>query len=342
LVTMNSSDSAMQRVGPLVETKALMRDLGVDPEPIIRAIGIESSHLDDEEAHIPYDAVGSLLKACAEATKCPHFGLLLGTRAGLRHLGIPGEMARNSETIGAALRIFCVHHHLNTEGAVAVLDHHNGMASITYAIYEPNLEGDDQICDMAVALSFKALRELLGRDCHLEMVDFSHPEPADLAPYRDYFQTTLRFDTARPTVWFTASWIDEKIPGASAKRLTQLHRMALQENQRGFPKRLRRSIRHLLLSKTASADEVSKLVAMHKRTLNRRLKAQGTTFQNLLDETRIQLAQELLTQNKGSVSEIAQWLGYAHASSFTRAYRRWLGTTPREGRSTVSSAPRRL
>jgi AraC-like DNA-binding protein len=67
---------------------------------------------------------------------------------------------------------------------------------------------------------------------------------------------------------------------------------------------------------------------MHGRTLNRRLKARGTTFQSLVDEVRYEIARQLLEHTHMSMSQIAATFDYTDASAFTRAFRRWSGTTP--------------
>jgi AraC-like DNA-binding protein len=67
---------------------------------------------------------------------------------------------------------------------------------------------------------------------------------------------------------------------------------------------------------------------MHSRTLGRRLDDFGTSFQRLVDESRFEIARQMLEDTSLDVMEIAASLGYARASAFTRAFRRWSGTTP--------------
>ncbi len=74
--------------------------------------------------------------------------------------------------------------------------------------------------------------------------------------------------------------------------------------------------------------EVAAGLAMSERTLRRRLTAVGTRYQSLLDEVRQALAEEMLDTGLLSVEDVAQRLGYAEASSFIHAFRRWRGETP--------------
>ncbi|MGA7980859.1 MAG: helix-turn-helix transcriptional regulator [Chromatiaceae bacterium] len=67
---------------------------------------------------------------------------------------------------------------------------------------------------------------------------------------------------------------------------------------------------------------------MHRRTLNRRLNAQGTSFKELLQEVRFEISQQLLRDTRLPVVEVAEALGYAAAGAFTRAFQRWSGKSP--------------
>jgi AraC-like DNA-binding protein len=70
------------------------------------------------------------------------------------------------------------------------------------------------------------------------------------------------------------------------------------------------------------------MLAMHRRTLNRRLKAEGTTFQQVLDNVRFTVARQLLSGSDVPLDDVAATLGYAGVNPFMRTFRRWTGTTP--------------
>lgn len=98
--------------------------------------------------------------------------------------------------------------------------------------------------------------------------------------------------------------------------------------------RLRVMVRRDLGHGKASAVELAGQLALHRRTLNRRLQARGTTYRRILDGVRFELACELLADGTLSVAEISSRLGYAETSAFSRAFRRWSGTSPARWRST--------
>ena len=95
---------------------------------------------------------------------------------------------------------------------------------------------------------------------------------------------------------------------------------------------VRSRIRDSLPAGTPTQAEVARVLALSARTLHRRLEEAGTSFTALLDETRRALAEEYLRRTDFSVAEVAYLLGFAEASSFNRAFRRWTGRAPGDAR----------
>jgi AraC-like DNA-binding protein len=323
---------ASQRVGLLAEIPKLLRELGTDPSEVVKDVGLDADGLDAAENRIPFVATGRLLKDCAVKTGCEHFALLLGQRTRLSHLGLPGELARHSPTLGAALRTFAVYQHLNSEGMATFLLEKDGFAALGPVVYQQGTEHVDQIHDVCVAGALGIVRELCGAQWRPERALFAHARPADVGPYRRLFRSPCRFDSERTALVFAASTLDHRLASADPEQLRILEVQARARDDLGVVFRLRRSLRILLLAQGASADQVAKLLLMHRRTLNRRLKAEGTTFQELLDEVRFEAACQLLDRARTPITEIAASLGYAETSAFSRAFRRWSGATPLERR----------
>jgi AraC-like DNA-binding protein len=89
----------------------------------------------------------------------------------------------------------------------------------------------------------------------------------------------------------------------------------------------------MVLGGTSSAENVALLFGMHERTLRKRLTAEGTRLQQLVSQTRFELAKQLLENTQLPLSEIASALHYADAAVFSRAFRGWSKTSPREWRA---------
>jgi len=326
------NEEASQRVGLFVEVPDLLRELGADPTKVLASVGLDADALDHLENRIPYVAVGRLLHECVFRTGCRHFALLLGHRARLSHLGLPGLLVRHSPNLGAAIRTFAVYQHLNSQGMATFLLEKDGVATVGPVVCQKGTEHIDQIYDADAAAALSIMRELCGSHWRPERVLFAHTKPTDVGAYRRFFQAPCRFDSEWTALVFPAVMLERQIIGADPKKFRIHEAQAQVGADFGLVFWLRRTLRILLLAEAASGDKVARLLSMHRRTLNRRLKAEGTTFQDLLDEVRFEAACQLLDTARIPITDIAVSLGYAETSAFSRAFRRWSGTTPAQRR----------
>jgi AraC-like DNA-binding protein len=287
------------------------------------------------ENRIPFVAMGELLHFSAMRTRCPHFGLLAGQRTSLSQLGLPGELLRCSPTLGAALRTFAVYHHLNSDGMVTTVREEDGMVALGTAIYQRGARFVEQVYDGVIAMACNVMREICGTRWAPEKVLLSRARPADPGPYRRFFQAPCRFDSEQTAIFFPARLLSRRMPEADPTRFRELETQA-QSAGVELAIQLRRALRTLLLAGRSSGDEVAGILSMHRRTLNRRLKTQGTTFQEILDEVRFEAACQLIDTTAISLTDIAGSLGYAESSAFSRAFQRWSGTPPSARRSVAS------
>jgi AraC-like DNA-binding protein len=319
------------RTGPLIAIPQLLREQGIDPEGVMSEAGLDLILFDDPENVVSFVSAGRLLKVCAERSGCPHFGLLAGQRVGLSSLGLIGLLAQHSSTVGAALRGLVLYLHVHERGAVPALTVDHGLAVVSYSIYQQGVGGTAQIQDMAMAITCNILRGLCGPAWRPTEVLFSHRPPEHLGPHRQFFQVPLRFDMEQTAVVFPAHWLERPVIDADpwVRRIVEQHIAALENmSQHDLVSQIRRVLRVLLLTHSGSARQVAAFFSLHPRTLNRRLQAQGTTFQKLVDEGRYAIARHLLENTRMSMGQISAVLDYSDASAFTRAFRRWAGVAP--------------
>lgn len=321
-----------QRVGAFTELPALMRQFGVDPAALLARAGLPPGALDAAEGRIPYAAMGRLLALAAEGSGCRHIGLIVGKMWRLADLGVLGEIVRNSPTLGDALRTLVVHQHLNSGGGLAFLLERGGVVDLGYAIYHPRVEGAGAIFDAVLAGAQNYLRELAGPGFVATEVMLPHGRPQDVAPYRACFRLAPRFDAEIAAVRFPASMLSTPIAGADPARYHEASRRAAAAGRGDLLQQLQRAVRVLMLSGEVSGEAAAQMLELHRRTLNRRLKAQGTTFQAVLDGVRAGVASQLLEGTNTSLDDVASTLCYASVSPFMRAFRRWTGVTPGQWR----------
>jgi AraC-like DNA-binding protein len=332
----HASEEPTVRIGPALAIPGVLRRLGADPAKVLAEAGVDIALFDDPENLISYAARGRLLSHCVAATGCRHFGLLLCQQGGLHTLGLVGLLVKYSPDVGTALRNLVRHFHLHARGAALDLSADRDRVTFGFGVYQPQVEAIDQIGDGAVATMFNVMRALCGPDWTPVEGRFAHRKPQDAGPYRRFFQAPLRFDAEQYGLVFNADWLGHRLPEADPelRRLLQKEIDALEVRHGDeFPAQVRSVLRTALVTDHGKADQVAALFSMHSRTLNRHLNEFGTSFQQLVDEVRFAIARQMLEDSSKDVSQIAATLDYADASSFTRAFRRWSGTTPAQWRA---------
>ena len=330
----------LHRVGFLVVLPRLLRRFGVDPVAVLKDAGLPAQALDDQESTVPYLSVGQLLRIAVERTGCPHLGLEIGRGVGTKGLGLIGALMRNAPTVGAALLDFAGHQHRNSHGAVVYLLSDSHQVFFGYAVYQADIPGIPVISDIVTTVGFNIVTELAsGRGGPIEEVLLSRSEPANFVPYQDLFGPKLRFNSDQMALRLSPNLLDRPVAGADAALRATLEKRVRDLWYSGtldIVTQLRRALRVALLSGRVSADEVSGQMGMSRRTLHRRLEAYGLKFQQVLDETRCEFAQQLLSNTLLSISQVGVIVGYEDPSVFTRGFTRWAGAPPSAWRASLA------
>jgi AraC-like DNA-binding protein len=331
-----TADDPTLWVGAFAHIPEVLRDLGADPADVCAAAGFDLGLFDDPSSLVTFRAASHLFRVCTERTGCPHFGLLQGQKSGLDSLGLVGLVVKYSPDVGTALRGLVRYVYLHIRGAVTTLEESGKSAMFAYKIYAPGAEATDQIGDAALGTMFNIMVALCGPHWKPIEVRFEHRKPSELAPFHRFFQAPLRFDMTENALVFAASWLSRPLPAVEPELVRLLRdRMDTLERQHRdqFPEQVRCVLRTALLADHGSADQIATLLAMHSRTLHRRLAASGTNFRALVDECRYEIARQMLENTDADVCQIASLLNYADTSAFARAFRRWSGTTPTRWRT---------
>ena len=188
--------------------------------------------------------------------------------------------------------------------------------------------------EMMVASGLKFARDISGVWVRPRRVCFAHAEPRDLREHEAFFDCEVRFGAGYDGLEFDRDTLAIPLPGADAD-LSQF----LVEHLRaiaGDPPpaaatlegRVRQAICQRLGNQTLTMAALAQELGMSTRTLRRRLLEHRTSYHEILDRVRRELADELLGDPDHKLSEVAFLLGFSDASAFHRAYVRWTGRTP--------------
>jgi len=184
-------------------------------------------------------------------------------------------------------------------------------------------------------------RWITGLDLHPLRADFVIPTPDDLQPYVDAFRCPLNFGAPLHGLHFARADLLAPLP-TSNPVLAELHNKYATEhlkrlgNTRTSYKTREIIIRHLSGGEPLRGD-IAKELCMSERTLQRRLQVEGTSFQDIVDATRRELAEQYLGQPHLTLTQTVALLGFADQSTFFRCCKRWFGMSPGEYRSRLGN-----
>jgi AraC-like DNA-binding protein len=198
-----------------------------------------------------------------------------------------------------------------------------------------------QTAEHGIGLSWRILNLLSEGRCHLQEVRFPHVAVATEATYRRRFPADLIFRADHPSLAFSARDLNLAI----SERNQELHELATRYLDRQLPRgrtpfvlQIRQAIETLLGTGTCGYRQVANAVYMHPRTLQRRLREEGTTFEEIKDEVRRDLAERYLSQPDVPLTKVTALLDYSEQSALGRSCRRWFNVTPGEFRRELASA----
>ena len=319
------------RIATIAAIPLVLEQLGYDPTAVMRECDFDISLFDAPDNVITYYDRSRLIQRCVETTGCSHFGLLIGQHIGPSALGLIGFLIQHSPDVATALQSLVHFFHLHVRGAVVHLERDNGSVFLGYSIHEPNVVAHQQIEDGAVAGMFNILRRLCGPSWKPDAVHLSHVKPSESRIYKQFFNVPLKFDVERSGILFSAHWLQTPVAGADPDLYRYLHKQIDELNHQygnDFAEQVRRVLHSALYAQRATADHIAAVFSIHPRTLNRHLRSCGTSFQELADQSRFEIAQQLLENSSMKLNQIAATLNYSDASAFSRAFRRWSGMSP--------------
>lgn len=304
---------------------------GVASERLLRGTGLVAADVADHERIVTagqeLGVVRNLIAAAPEVS-----GVEVGVRYHLGTFGVFGFALLTSPTILDAVNLGLRFIDLSFTFAIPSAEVADG--EIQVLLSDDGLPGDVRrfLVERDAVAIHNVLGELRPGGVPLVRAGFAFSAPPRSTAYADALGVEPTFGLDRHVLVFDAALLDEDLPQANP------HSQALAEalcrdvvSRRRVRSGITQEVRVLAtqrLTRGAAMEDVASDLGVSARTLRRRLADEGTSYQSLLDEVRESLAEELLASGHLGVEDTALRLGYAEASSFIHAFKRWKGVTP--------------
>jgi AraC-like DNA-binding protein len=318
-----------------------LRIINSSPSPlttqILEEAGVSPVDLARPETRLPHRLMMSILESWVERTGDQSIGLRAGASVEPGDLDTIEYAARSCATLREALECAARYTHLVNEAAeVSIVDYGDDALwryRITDGVPQPRAANDFVIAAAARFAMRCATIDRMPREIH-----FMHDAPADMNHYVAFSASALRFGMPHNGYVIEKAVLERPTRGANVRMHEAFDKYARELSERaalGARSRAREAITARLGSGEMCMEAVAAGLAMSVPTLRRRLEDEGTTFTDLVDDVRRDLAERYLRDPDRSISEIAALLGFAHAPAFHKAFRRWKGVTPTAHRARI-------
>lgn len=308
-------------------------EYGANRNQLLHAVKIKASDLADANQHISAEQLQCLIVEAKHLTNESALCLYFGQHLTLTAHGVLGYALMSCHTIQQAIDILMKYHRLLFNDITLSAHQDSKHIEIAYQHRSQVLLSHDEDCELFFSGVISSIKHLLHRDDFECEIYLDYPAPPHAAQYQALMGNAIYFDSDTCKVSIDKQWLNEKPVYANPVMLQMYERqcdqlLAQMEASTGLEEKVRS---YLIASQQfASLQQTAEHFHMSTRTFRRRLEEENTSFQDILDSVRQQLAETYLRDPSLSVQHTAELLGFHDVSNFRRAFIRWTGISPAE------------
>jgi AraC-like DNA-binding protein len=337
--------SASSYHGNLMVVHQALLGYGLDADSIVAEAGINKQLYEDSAHRVPADLMDHLFRLCYERTGDASFGLEC-----IEYLSPANYHALGVGLLySSTLRDFCQRFE-RFFSLITTLDtlRFSDEKSLNCLRLRPISDLSSDIhrfdSDSFNALVLKFVRMIYKPDYTPKKICLTWAPPKDYQQkYLDYFGCEVEFSAPVTEFHFDPADMDEPLSASNVELARQNDTVVVEFLGRmdkiDLPSRVYAKLIELLPAGHCNREMVASALHMSTSSFHEKLKKAGTNYQDLLDQTRQQLAKSYMAREDLSISEIAYLLGFSDSSNFSRSFKRWLGQSPREYRQQITSMP---
>ncbi|MGH6950132.1 MAG: AraC family transcriptional regulator ligand-binding domain-containing protein [Vitreimonas sp.] len=322
------------RAGALWGYSPLTRSLSHDPEPLLAEVGLSEAAIDNPDHYIPRPAVIALLERTAERLACPDFGMRLADLQDVNVLGALAFAIRNAVDLRGALTAAARHLHYHSPSVTLKIqpsDRPNEVRIVFDYAHQRSSADNPQMTEQNISLACRIDHHLTGDRARPRRVTFAHAQISPSAVYVEHLGLTPEFGAPVDSFCLNRHELDLPMKNANPQLQAIVERYLEMNAPKPGPeigRRVYQAVAQIMRNGAASIEDVGQMLNMHPRTLQRRLMAQGTSFEKVRDEVRRSMAEIYLADDLVPLAHVAFLLGYANQSVLTRSCLRWFAKTP--------------
>jgi len=311
----------------------IVESLGIDPK-LLETCFQDKENLSKPYAKISLNEFIHAVEKTVEITGYDNFPIMYGSKCDIESLGLLGYIFINSKNLKHALESTCKYFLFFQEYTTLKIEKHGEYYVVTYKVDDSYLENQRYDAEITLAIICNLIRKATHSDWQPALIEFENSEPAFIGDHLAFFKCKLNFNAQKNSIYIPRKDIETKILGADPhlfEILTYtLENIGYKNNQNEkFIDFIVMHIKLCMETKFPHIEDIAKLTGIPTWTLKRRLSSYNTSFSILLEKTLKELAPPYLLESNLSISEVAYKLGYSDISSFSKAFQRWYGMSPK-------------
>jgi len=325
----------------IVPVAQALRQYGVDPLAVVEEVGIDLAKGANPDWRVSQTDFDHLLRHCAAITGDEAFGLVAAEQLQPQVLHSLGLAWLASDTVYDGLLRLQRFGRLVSTGIELQLEEEGDCVHLYLGI-DPRLGDTGPFSrDYAVGIVTRMCRMTLGEFLAPVMILMERPTPGEPERWEYLLASRVVFDSGTTRItWSRADIMEPLVTGdPRLARINDEHTLAYLDSflARSVTREVVDKIVEKLPDGPPGQQQIAAALHVSNRTLQRKLREEGTSFKELLKDTRMQLARKYLRSPGRSVVETAYLLGFSEPSTFSRAFKRWTGVAPAQYRESVLS-----
>ncbi|WOH38521.1 AraC family transcriptional regulator ligand-binding domain-containing protein [Thalassotalea fonticola] len=197
--------------------------------------------------------------------------------------------------------------------------------------------------DCFAAITVKFIRMIRGPEYTPKKISLIWTPSDDIIQrYHDYFRCEIEFSAKQTAVCLEVSELDKELPASNRELARESDKTVTEFLEKtakvDLKSRVMAKLIEFLPSGNCSRERVAMSLHMTASTFHNKLKKEGTNYQDLLDQIRKELAEQYIGKDGMSMAEATYLLGFTDCSNFSRAFKRWVGMSPRDYRSSLDNS----
>ncbi len=320
----------------------MMETQGIDPASVFEKVRLDPDLMYQPGARYPLSKIADLWKEMEERVEDPCIGLMAAESKCCHpsYFGTLGYAMLVSKSIRITLERLIRFHRVISDANFGKLDEDREAGTLVFSLTNLDETPYTRVReDAAIAWIMSMLRMNFQEDLAAVSVNFTHSAPKCSGKYYEFFKSPIHFEAPVCSLALSLEVVDRILPSYN-EELAQFNDQVMIKYLTDMDKKdllvkVRKIIVEHLPCGNVILDDIATELGYSSRTLQRLLKDKGVTFVALLNEVRMDIAQQYVRDKNRDLTEVAFLLGFSELSSFSRSFKRWTGTSLRQYRQAV-------